>query len=134
MSEFWSGLPGEWLGNMTTDVRRYVIFAIAVYAILYVALGWLLKGRRIRDQHASFKQMALEFLISIRSIAIFSTIALSIYVLDELGMLPLPYLAQSWGPVWFWVSLAVMILAHDAYFYWVHRLMHRPKWFRKTHR
>jgi sterol desaturase/sphingolipid hydroxylase (fatty acid hydroxylase superfamily) len=134
MSQFWQGIPGEWLGNMTTDVRRYVIFTIAVYAILYLGLGWALQGRRIRDKHASLKQMAVEFLVSIRSIAIFSTIALSIYVFDELGLMPLPHLAQSWGPVWFWTSLVVMILAHDAYFYWVHRLMHRPRWFRSTHR
>ena len=25
-------------------------------------------------------------------------------------------------------------MAHDAYFYWVHRLMHDPRWFRRTHR
>ncbi|HET9160168.1 MAG TPA: sterol desaturase family protein [Caulobacteraceae bacterium] len=134
MSEFWRGIPAEWLGNMTTDVRRYIIFAVAVWAILYLALGWVLRNRRIRDKDAAPKQMIVEFAMSIRSIAIFSTIGLSIYILDELKLMPLPHLAQSWGPVWFWVSLATMIVAHDAYFYWVHRIMHRPRWFRSTHR
>jgi len=134
MNDFWRGLPAEWLGNMTTDVRRYVIFAVAVWLLLYVVLGWALKNRRIRDTDATPRQMIVEFLVSIRSIAIFSTIGLSIYVMDKLSLLPLPHLAQTWGPVWFWVSLGAMILAHDAYFYWVHRIMHRPKYFRRAHR
>jgi sterol desaturase/sphingolipid hydroxylase (fatty acid hydroxylase superfamily) len=134
LSEFWRGVPGEWLGNMVVDVRRYVIFALTVWVVLYWVLGFALRGRRIRPELASARQMIVEFLVSIRSIAIFSTIALSIYVFDTLGLMPLPHLAQHWGPVWFWVSLAAMILVHDAYFYWVHRLMHRRGWFRRTHR
>ena len=36
--------------------------------------------------------------------------------------------------MWFWASLALMIVAHDAWFYWAHRLMHRPALFRIFHR
>jgi bacteriorhodopsin len=46
----------------------------------------------------------------------------------------LAVLAAVWGPAWFWTSLVLMILAHDAYFYWTHRLMHRPQLFRAFHR
>lgn len=134
MTKFWLGLPGEWLGNMRADVGRYVVFSIAVWAVLYLALGWALKGRKIWDRDAGWRQMLTEFAVSIRSIAIFSTIGLSIYVLNELSLLPLPHLAAQWGPAWFWVSLGAMILAHDAYFYWVHRWMHHPRRFRATHR
>lgn len=37
-------------------------------------------------------------------------------------------------PLW-WLPLSVFIylLAHDAWFYWTHRLMHRPWWFRQMH-
>jgi sterol desaturase/sphingolipid hydroxylase (fatty acid hydroxylase superfamily) len=31
------------------------------------------------------------------------------------------------------VSLVLMILAHDAYFYWVHRLAHHRRLFRRVH-
>jgi lathosterol oxidase len=31
------------------------------------------------------------------------------------------------------VSLALMLLLHDAWFYWTHRLMHHPKIFRHVH-
>jgi len=38
------------------------------------------------------------------------------------------------GPVWFVLSLGLLIIGHDAWFYWTHRLMHRPAWFRRFHR
>lgn len=30
-------------------------------------------------------------------------------------------------------SILLYLLAHDSWFYWTHRLMHRPWWFRKAH-
>jgi len=36
---------------------------------------------------------------------------------------------------WWWMpgSVLAYLLLHDAWFYWTHRLMHRPRWFRKMH-
>ena len=31
------------------------------------------------------------------------------------------------------LSLLVYLLVHDSWFYWTHRLMHRPRWFRLAH-
>jgi len=37
-------------------------------------------------------------------------------------------------PLWYLpLSLLVYLLAHDSWFYWTHRLMHRPRWFRLAH-
>lgn len=37
-------------------------------------------------------------------------------------------------PLWYLpVSLFLYLFAHDTWFYWTHRLMHRPKWFRIAH-
>jgi sterol desaturase/sphingolipid hydroxylase (fatty acid hydroxylase superfamily) len=37
-------------------------------------------------------------------------------------------------PLWYLpVSLLAYLLAHDTWFYWTHRLMHRPRWFRIAH-
>lgn len=38
------------------------------------------------------------------------------------------------GWVYFWFSLLTLILAHDAWFYWTHRLIHHPRLFRHIHR
>ena len=34
---------------------------------------------------------------------------------------------------WLPVSLMAFLFAHDTWFYWTHRLMHRPVWFRVAH-
>jgi lathosterol oxidase len=37
-------------------------------------------------------------------------------------------------PLWYLpLSLLVYLFLHDTWFYWTHRLMHRPKWFRIAH-
>jgi sterol desaturase/sphingolipid hydroxylase (fatty acid hydroxylase superfamily) len=42
--------------------------------------------------------------------------------------------AHELGPVWFWTSLVLMVVAHDAWFYWTHRLIHDRRLFRTFHR
>ncbi|WP_271079143.1 sterol desaturase family protein [Aurantiacibacter sp. MUD61] len=37
-------------------------------------------------------------------------------------------------PMWYWpLSVFLYLFAHDTWFYWTHRLMHRPKWFKIAH-
>jgi sterol desaturase/sphingolipid hydroxylase (fatty acid hydroxylase superfamily) len=37
-------------------------------------------------------------------------------------------------PLWYLpLSLLLYLFAHDTWFYWTHRLMHRPRWFRIAH-
>ncbi|MGJ3648581.1 sterol desaturase family protein [Sphingomonas sp. GlSt437] len=37
-------------------------------------------------------------------------------------------------PLWYWpLSVLLYLAAHDTWFYWTHRLMHRPRWFRLAH-
>lgn len=43
------------------------------------------------------------------------------------------YNIGQYGQTWFFVSIALTILLHDAYFYWTHRAMHHPRLFRWFH-
>jgi sterol desaturase/sphingolipid hydroxylase (fatty acid hydroxylase superfamily) len=135
MPDFLTALSHQWLANVTTDTTRYAIFSVAVWAGLWIVLGGnLLKGRKIRPDTPPAKQLVTEFVISLRSVAIFSTIALIPFVLERAVWLHGHAIATSWGPIWFWVSLVLMIVAHDAYFYWTHRIIHDPRLFRRFHR
>ena len=134
METWFHDLGGVWWSDVSVDVRRYAIFAVAVWAVLWVLLKGLLAGRKIRDDSPPPRQMVTEFLISIRSVAIFATVGVGITLMDRTGLYPFADRANTWGPVWFWASLALMILGHDAYYYWVHRAMHLPRFFRKFHR
>ncbi len=127
-------IAGQWRANMTTDLTRYAVFSIGVWLVLWVALAPVLRGRKIRAERSRAVQLATEFLVSIRSIATFSTVGLATFLMARAGWLPGPGIAATWGPVWFWLSLVLMMIGHDAYFYWAHRLMHRPQLFRRFHR
>ena len=124
----------NWLVGMQLDITRYVIFAVGVWLILWVVLATPLAGRKIRDSRPPARQLLTEFAVSIRSIAIFSTLGLLTFGLFRAGLLPGPSIAKTWGPIWFWTSLALMIIAHDAWFYWTHRLIHDRRLFRTFHR
>jgi len=123
-----------WWSDISVDVQRYVVFALLVWAVLWVVLKAPLAGRKIREDSPPPKQMVTEFLISIRSIAIFATLGTGITLMDRAGLYPMADIAQHWGLAWLGFSLVLMILGHDAYYYWVHRAMHHPRLFRKFHR
>ncbi|MEO8113920.1 MAG: sterol desaturase family protein [Phenylobacterium sp.] len=134
MQSLLADMAHHWWGNIVVDLRRYIIFAVAVWFTLWVALRQMIRGRKIREETPAPRQLGLEFLFSVRSVAIFSTVGVGITFLDRAGLYPLSAPAAAWGPVWFWTSLALMIIGQDAYIYWVHRWMHRPKVFRTFHR
>ena len=129
-----AAFANQWLMNVSTDLTRYVVFAVAVWLTLWVILARPLAGRKIRAGTPKPKQMLIEFGASLRSIAIFSTIGLLTFALERAGLLPGPQIAIAWGQGWAWTTLALMIVTHDAYFYWPHRLIHDPRLFRAFHR
>ena len=47
-------------------------------------------------------------------------------------LFPLGPLSPGW--TYFLASVALIVLIHDTYFYWTHRLMHHPRLFRLMHR
>jgi Delta7-sterol 5-desaturase len=124
----------QWLMNVQTDLTRYVVFAVSVWVVLWIALARPLAGRKIRPDTPKLRQMLIEFGASLRSIAIFSTIGLLTFALERLGLLPGPALAAQWGAPWAIATLVLMIVTHDAYFYWTHRAIHDRRLFRVFHR
>lgn len=133
MDSLFQGLGEIWISSLTVDLRRYVVFAIAVWVVLWLVLRIPLSARKIRTQTPPRGQLLTEFLYSVRSIAIFSTFSVGINLLGRIGVYPMQDAAQSWGPWWLAASTVLMILGQDAYIYVTHRWMHKPRWFRTFH-
>lgn len=119
--------------NLVINTGRYAIFAVLTWALLWIVLRRPLQSRKIRAQSPPAGQMIMEFAISLRSIAIFSVTAVVMTLLSHLGGYPLSTLAHAGGPIWFGVSVVLMILGHDAFYYWTHRALHRRALFRSLH-
>lgn len=123
-----------WLRELEPTLTRYVIFTFGVWLLLWVALRPFLRARKIREATPPARQLAVELMFSLRSMAIFATVGVLMVFMYRAGFYPLGKLADSWGPAWFWVSIVAGIVGLDAWFYWTHRLMHDPRLFRRFHR
>jgi sterol desaturase/sphingolipid hydroxylase (fatty acid hydroxylase superfamily) len=96
--------------------------------------AWVTR-RRFPDRLAGQRvQVRREILWSLASAAIYGVPA---------GIVAWGWREQGWTRIytdaaaypWWWLpgSVLAYLLLHDAYFYWTHRLMHRPWWFRRMH-
>jgi sterol desaturase/sphingolipid hydroxylase (fatty acid hydroxylase superfamily) len=131
---FWFDHIGQiWWASLSRETVRYAIFAVATWALLWIVLKGPLRARKIREHSPAAGQLLVEFIVSLRSIAIFATVALAQSYMSRAGAYPLTHVALQWGPAWLWASLLLMILGHDAYFYWTHRAMHDPRLFKAFH-
>jgi sterol desaturase/sphingolipid hydroxylase (fatty acid hydroxylase superfamily) len=134
VSHFLEAFAQAWTSEVAASLRQYLTYAVGVWLVLWVILSIPLKARKIREDSPPPRQLARELVFSLRTITLFATIDVAITLLDQAGFYPLPKIGAQWGPVWFWTSLVLIIVAHDAYFYWTHRLMHHPRLFRRFHR
>ena len=117
------------------DTGRYLIGAGGVYLIVNLALAGLLRGRKIRTRSPDWRQKRREILNSLRTAAIFAAVGgLSIAGLIAGGadMIYDDPSARGWG--YFAFTTVMLIVLHDAWFYWSHRIIHHPKLFRRFHR
>jgi Delta7-sterol 5-desaturase len=114
------------------DFGRYLIAASLISAIVWALMRTAWKSRKIQARSATFADFWREFLASVRTVLVY--IVVSIGVLWGVGKgVFLPFEGEaSAGTIL--AYFAAIILAHDAYFYWSHRMMHHPRLFKTFHR
>ena len=112
----------------------YLIIAGFAWLILHFALARRLASRRISDKPMTFSQVSWEFLFSLRSLAVYGLVGGFMVFAVASGWTQMYYYRMDqFGWPWFFASIGVTILIHDAYFYWTHRLMHHPQLFLVMH-
>jgi sterol desaturase/sphingolipid hydroxylase (fatty acid hydroxylase superfamily) len=122
--------PAIWLG----DLLRYLIPAAGV-ALLLLALPDRWRGpRRVRTRDPAAGQRVREGLHSMITVLVFSINGALIVAGVHAGVLRLYTGWSSRGTAYALLSLALLVLAHDTWFYWTHRALHRPALFRRLHR
>jgi sterol desaturase/sphingolipid hydroxylase (fatty acid hydroxylase superfamily) len=124
----------HWLMGIQNDLTRYILAAPLAWLVICVLLAPLLKNRKIRPDNPPAKQMLVELFCSVRSVVVFSTVSLATLGLERAGLMWGTAFRESGSLVWIVASFVLTVVAHDAYFYWAHRLMHHPRLFRKFHR
>lgn len=112
------------------DLFRYVVAAGTLFVLLILFKRWA-NNRRIQERRVSGNDYRREILSSIRTVFFFAVTTISTLLLREAGIIALEI--ESIAVIALVAQIVAMILAHDAYFYWLHRAMHHPKLFRPMH-
>jgi lathosterol oxidase len=122
-----------WPIVVAMDLARYLIGAGGVFLAIWVVLRRPLSRRKIRAETPPVRQMWREFGYSMLTVVIFGSVGAGMALGKQYGLLPIYTDVADFGWLYFIVTLILIIVAHDAYFYWVHRLMHRSKWLWRIH-
>ena len=115
---------------MYFDLSRYVITASIMFGVIMLFKAWA-DARRIQQRRAKRGDYAREILSSIRTVFFFGITTLATLFLRDAGIIALKL--TEFTILLLVVQTAAMILAHDAYFYWMHRALHSKALFRATH-
>lgn len=134
MNELLQVYLSAWPTVWAMDTARYLVAATLMATIL--ALFWRagLARRKLQARDPAQGQRRREFLASLRTAFIFSLLGAIIAVGDHQGWITIYKGFSQAGPLYLGLSLALMLVAHDTYFYWVHRAMHHRRLFTLFHR
>ncbi len=121
------------VGSSVGDLIAYALSAGALWLFFYVLFRQPMRHRRISRLEPTSAQVTREVLHSLRSIFIFGLVSAVVVYGIYSGWSQMYGDVAEYGWPWFWLSIGVMILMHDAYFYWTHRLMHSRLLYRRFH-
>jgi Delta7-sterol 5-desaturase len=127
-------LANVWFGDVVTDLVLYLAAAGLSFVLLWIVFRRRFEGRRIDPRYPAASEMRREFLYSLSTLAIFGAMGTLTVVATLFGWTKLSFEVPALGWGWFCLSLPLLFVAHDTYFYWAHRAMHHPALFRVFHR
>jgi sterol desaturase/sphingolipid hydroxylase (fatty acid hydroxylase superfamily) len=113
---------------------RYVLFAGSAYLLFYVWFRRRVIGRKIQETFPKPGQMRQEIAYSLLSFLVFCGSGLLTAIFYRLHWTQLYRHVDDRGWLYLGFSLVAMILIHDTWFYWTHRLMHWRPLFPLFHR
>ncbi|MBK8567169.1 MAG: sterol desaturase family protein [Saprospiraceae bacterium] len=126
--------PGAaWAATSIFIFLRYAIPATLVFLLVYKWKKQAWFARKIQQKFPKGSEIRHEIGYSILTSLIFGGMALGVFVLRKMGYGELYFEVAEYGWVYWFGSLAFLIVAHDTYFYWMHRLMHHPKLYQLFH-
>lgn len=111
---------------------RYLIATTLAFSVFYIFFRNFFKGRKIQKAFPKRTDYWRDFMYSAISIIIFTGFAfLTFRVLAPYSRLYYDF--SEYSTFYYAFTFVVLFFFHDAYFYWIHRLMHWPVLFRSVH-
>lgn len=121
-------------GFILHDIVKYLL-AAGLMALLLWLWRQRLQGRRLQTHQPTATDYRREIGWSLTTACLFGGASLlGIFWVATQGWSQLYWDLNEHSLGYAGGSLLLMIVAHDAYFYWSHRLLHRPRLMRWSHR
>lgn len=115
------------------SMGRYFILAGLVYLLCYVPGLKKLQRFKIQKGNPEKTQVLFELKYSISTVFIFSMMGLLTYHLYVRNLTKIYLDVHEFGITYLFGSFLIIVLFHDAYFYWTHRLLHSKWLFKRVH-
>jgi lathosterol oxidase len=116
------------------NADKYFFIAAPVFILFYVILRKRIAHKKIQVRFPKIKDYTREIIFSTLSVIIFSIPPLIMLYSNAIRPHTTFYRnIDDYGIVYLVAAFPLMLVMHDAYFYWAHRLMHTPKIFKWVH-
>ncbi|HUR12105.1 MAG TPA: sterol desaturase family protein [Flavitalea sp.] len=115
-------------------VGRYLLIAALFYAIFYIWFREKWSSRKLNAKNYKPGQFKREVAWSTLTALIFSVAGAITVLLWQKGLTKIYLIPDQYGWWYLPFSLFVILVLHETYYYWVHRVMHHPKIFRIVHK
>ncbi|RZJ90357.1 MAG: fatty acid hydroxylase family protein [Brevundimonas sp.] len=109
---------------------RYLVVGLVTHGLLWSGAG---RGRRLNRQAPNRRRMRREIAASLIACPIYALPAALVLELWKRGGTAIYSDVSAWPLWWLPASFVAYLLAHDAFYYWVHRALHHPRVFRWAH-
>jgi lathosterol oxidase len=116
--------------SFTIELVRYLAAAGLMSLILWAGARWT-AARRIQKRAPTNADRRREFGHSMLSVGIFALWSMLVLTLNRAGIIHLSLAMPTWWQAG--LEFVAVVLAHDAYFYWMHRGLHTRAMFRRAH-
>jgi len=129
----WQIYIDKFMASGSQNLIRYFLFAGVPYVIFYLLFQSRTFRMKIQQKTPKLKDVRREMLYSVSSVAVFSIISMGVLALVKGGYSKIYGGMGEYGMGYFWASIPLLIILHDAYFYWTHRAMHWKPIFKYVH-
>ena len=121
------------IANFTILTVRYFVLCGFFFIMFYVLLRRPLKKYRLQEDSPAGSDFRREILYSISSALVIG----AVFTMTITVLLPYTLIYDNigtYGTGYYVLSYLLMLVIHDTYFYWTHRLIHSKRLFRVIHR
>lgn len=133
---FWAEYGPPIISGIQFEGSRYLVGTLSVLVGIWFIASHFIKGRKIRkpaNRKHQLRQIRMELKNSAITIAVFTAMNTLLFNGAIADIFKIYHTDGAGQTLYFWLSIPLYIVLHDAYFYWTHRAMHHPKLYRYFH-